>query len=182
MLNFAGYDVSEPRRLFNGEIPVSAAGQTSMHRSPGYVQGFADPCYDPAASHACQPSSYGPSLTGYPGSVPTYGSYRLPFSMSHAAAVYDEQRKFECYSKQDLNCSTGISAHGNYIYICNTGRYKPRIGRTGRAWVLLPYITSNCVVCRHTPSHRRDRLTSINPFNASCSKLLLSKGFSVILV
>ena len=117
MLNFAGYDVSESRRLFNGDIhgSVPASGSsTTTHRSSGYLQGFTDSCYDPAANHACPPTGYGQSLTGYPVSAPTYGSYRLPFSMSHAAAVYDEQRKFDCYSKSDLNCSANISSHGNY--------------------------------------------------------------------
>jgi len=124
MLNFPGYDVSESRRLFNGELhpaSVSASGQGSTHRSPGYLQGFADACYDPTASHACPPGAagYGQSLAGYPVSAPTYGSYRLPFSaavsqaVSNAAAVYEEHRKFNCYSKPDLNCSANISAHGN---------------------------------------------------------------------
>jgi len=116
MLNFAGYDVSDSRRLFTGDIhsSVSTPGPSSTHRSPGYLQGFTDSCYDTATNHACPPAAYGQSLTGYPVSTPTYGSYRLPFSMSHAAAVYDEQRKFDCYSKADLNCSSNISSHGNY--------------------------------------------------------------------
>jgi len=115
MLNFTAYDVSDSRRLFNGEMQasVSAAGQSSMHRSPGgYLHSFTD-CYDHAANHACPPAGYGQSLTGYPVSAPTYGLNRLPFSMSHAAAVYDEQRKFDCYSKPELNCSASIPAHGN---------------------------------------------------------------------
>jgi len=112
MLNFPGYDVSESRRLFSGDVQSSAstAGQSSLHRSPGYLHGFTDPCYDPTANHA----GYAQSLAGYPVSAPTYGSYRLPFSMSHAAAVYDEQRKFDCYSKPDINCSSSIETHGNY--------------------------------------------------------------------
>jgi len=127
MLNFAGgsYDVSESRRLFNGAMGSAVSGSTS-HRSPGYLQGFtADSCYDLTTNnHACPPTAggYGHSLTEYPVSAPAYHatSYRLPFSMSHAAAaVYDEQRKFggDCYSKPaaDLNCTASISAHGNSL-------------------------------------------------------------------
>ena len=110
MLNFTGYDVNESRRLFSGEMQsiVTSAGPSSMHRSPGYLQAFTDSCYDSPVNHACPPTGYGQSLTGY--SAPTYGSYRLPFPMPRA---YKEQRKFDCYSKPDLNCSTSISAHGN---------------------------------------------------------------------
>jgi len=120
MLNFPGYDVSESRRLFNGEIqaPVSV-GHGSIHRgsSSGYIQGFTDQCYDSTASvnPVCPPTAgYGQPLTGYPVSTPTYGAYRHPFAMSHAAAVYEEQRKFDCYNKSELNCSASLSAHGNY--------------------------------------------------------------------
>lgn len=116
MLNFTGYDVGESRRLFTGELQasVSAAGQTSMHRSPGYLHGFADSCYDAAAAnHGCPPPSagHGQSLTGYP----TYSTYRLPFTMSNAPAVYEEQKIFDRYNKPDLHCSASISAHGNFI-------------------------------------------------------------------
>jgi len=131
MLNFPGYDVGESRLLFNGEIQSAAAGAGvgggggPTHRSPagGYLHAFgaADPaCYDStsAVNAACSPAAgvgYAQSpLTGYPAA--TYGSYRLPpFGMSHAAAaaaVYDEQRKFDCCSKPELNCSS--STHGNY--------------------------------------------------------------------
>jgi len=113
--------------MFNGDIQASlsaaaAAGQGAMHRTPGYLQGFTaagEPCYDPAATNPVCPAptaaGYGQSLTGYPVSVPTYGSYRLPFSTSHAAAaaVYNEQRKFDCYSKPSSSCSASISSHGN---------------------------------------------------------------------
>jgi len=111
MLNFPGYDVGESRRLFNGEIQSSAAGQGPMHRSPGYLHGFGEPCYDSPVNGACSPVGYGQPLAGYAASAPSYGSYRLPFNMTHAAAVYDEQRKFDCCNKPDLNRSV---SHGNY--------------------------------------------------------------------
>ena len=118
MLNFPGYDVGESRRLFSGDVQasVSVAGPGAMHRSPGYLHGFtAEPCYDSTINPACPTAGYAQSLAGYPASAPAYGSYRLPFSMSHAAAaVYDDQRKFDCCSKPDLNCS---AAHGNYASV-----------------------------------------------------------------
>jgi len=113
MLNFSGYDVSESRRLFNSETQ-STSGSGTMQRSAGsYLHGFTDTCYDPSpVNHYCSPSAaYGQSLSaaGYPVSVPTYASYRLPFSVSH---VYDEHRKLDRHSKRDLSCTSNISAHG----------------------------------------------------------------------
>jgi len=124
----AGPDVSESRRRFGREIEaqVARAVQTgAMHRSSAgdYLQRFGggggvgggDACYDPTSVSAPQHPGYAQPLADYSASAPTYGSYGLAFmprTSTAAAAVYDDPRKFDCYSKPNLSCSSGISAHG----------------------------------------------------------------------